>query len=289
MATGDRDYYGTLGVHRGASADDIKRAYRRLAREHHPDMNRGSSPSEARFKSINEAYEVLGDKKRRRDYDEFGSQWRHADELRAQSRGGFGGGGFRGPGGSGFGPFGGGGFSFSDMFGFGNGGRSQVSVEVEITLEEAFAGVEQTVGVSDPSGPRRNIAVKIPAGIADGGTVRVRPSGMGSLDVKVRVREHPEFERVGDDLRSEFKSPLHVPVLGGTARVRTLDGAVDLTIPAGTRNGKTFRLRGKGMPRLQGSGRGDLIAKLSVSLPDPISKEEQKLFARLKELHERRK
>lgn len=286
MATSNTDFYSVLGVSRGAGADEIKRAFRRLAREHHPDMNRGSSESEARFKLVNEAYEVLGDKKLRRDYDEYGSQWRHADELRVQSRRGFGGRGHGSPGGMGFGSSGGG-FSFSEMFGFGGGGRSRHSVETAITLEEAFAGAERTVGITDPRGSARNIAVKIPAGIADGGTVRVRPSGMGPLDVKVRIRPHGDFERDGDDLRSEFKAALHVPVLGGTARVRTLDGAVELTIPPGTPNGKTFRLRGKGMPKLEGPGRGDLIAKLSVTLPERIGEEERQLFNRLKEMHER--
>ena len=287
MATSTRDFYNVLGVTRGASEDEIRRAFRRLAREHHPDMNRGDKASEARFKQINEAYEVLGDKKLRRDYDEFGDQWRHADELRAGSRRVFGGRRDRGAGRTDFGPFGGG-FSFSEMFGFGNGGQSHHSVETELTLEEAFSGLERTVSVSTPNGPVRNIAVKVPAGIHDGGTVRVRPSGMGPLDVKVRVREHREFERVGDDLRVEFKTALHVPVLGGVARIRTLDGAVELTVPAGTQNGKTFKLTGKGMPKMSGRGRGDLFAKLSVVLPESVGDEERQLFARLKELQETR-
>ena len=285
MATDNKDFYSVLGVSRGSSEDEIRRAYRRLAREHHPDVNRGDRGSEARFKLINEAYEVLGDAKRRRDYDEFGDQWRHADELRAGSRRVFGGSGNRGPGRMDFGSFGGG-FPFSEMFGFGDGGTSRHSVETELTLEEAFSGLERTVSVSAQGGSVRNIAVKIPAGIADGGTVRVRPSGMGTLEVKVQVRKHREFERVGDDLRSEFMTPLHVPVLGGTARVRTLDGAVELNIPAGTQNGRTFRLKGKGMPRLNGSGRGDLIARLKVMLPESVGEEEQRLFTRLKELQE---
>ena len=287
MATGTRNFYNVLGVNRGASDEEIRRAYRRLAREHHPDVNRGDRASESRFKLINEAYEVLGDAKNRRDYDEFGDQWRHADELRSRSSGVFGGRGGRGTGSMDFGSFGGG-FPFSEMFGFGDGGRSRHLVETDVTLEEAFSGVERTVSVSTPGGSVRNIAVRIPAGIADGGTVRVMPSGMGHLDVKVRIRRHHEFERVGDDLRSEFKTPLHVPVLGGTARVRTLDGAVELKVPAGTQNGMTFKLSGKGMPKLSGSGRGDLITKLKVVLPESVGEEERRLFERLKELQERR-
>ena len=287
MPTGTRDFYNVLGVNRGASDEEIRRAYRRLAREHHPDVNRGNKASEARFKLINEAYEVIGDAKNRRDYDEFGEQWRHADELRARSSRVFGGRGGRGAGRMDFGSFGGG-FPFSEMFGFGDSGRSRHLVETDVTLEEAFSGLERTVSVSTPGGSVRNIAVKIPAGIADGGTVRVMPSGMGHLDVKVRIQRHHEFERVGDDLRSEFKTPLHVPVLGGTARVRTLDGAVELKIPAGTQNGMTFKLSGKGMPKLNGSGRGDLITTLKVVLPESVGEEERRLFMRIKELQERR-
>ena len=283
MSPASGDYYVVLGVRRDASEEEIRRAFRRLAREHHPDVNRGTRTSEERFKAINEAYDVLGDRQRRRDYDEFGSNWRHADELRSGGRRVFRGRRSRGRGQS----SGSGGFSFADMFGFGNsanagGGLHSNAVETTITLEDALSGTEVTVSVSAPNGATRSLAVKIPPGIANGGKVRVQPSGMGPLDVSVRIADHSRFERVGDDLKMRFEAPLHVPLLGGIARVTTLDGAVELTIPSGTQNGKVFRLAGKGMPRLRASGRGDLLAELKVVLPQDLSEEELRLAEMLR-------
>ena len=290
MAPMNQDYYSVLGVDRRATDDQIKRAYRRLARQHHPDVNKGDRASEQRFKAVNEAYDVLGDAARRRDYDEFGSNWRHAEQLRSGPGTPFGGRrGHRG----GFTNFGnnagdgGGGFSFSQLFGFG-GASDQTSndVQVEITLEEAFSGTERAVDLATPSGKPRTIVVKIPAGISDGGKVKVSPSGVAPLNIAVKVADHPTFERIGDDLKVEFSVPIHVPVLGGIARFRTMDGNTELTIPPGTQNGRTFRRSGKGMPKLRGTGRGDLIAKLKVTLPTTLSPDERELFEQLRDLHD---
>lgn len=287
MASQTQDYYNVLGVRRGASEDEIKRAYRKLAMRHHPDVNKGDSGSEDRFKAINEAYDVLSDPGRRRDYDEFGSDWRYAEQLRSGAGGFFGGG--RGSS-SGFGNFadfngGDGGFSFSRLFGFGETSREQAhEAAIEIPLEQAYFGTERTVYLAAHSGNTRPIAVKIPAGITDGGKIRIRPSGTAPVDVRVRIMKHRLFKRTGDDLRVEFSVPLHVPVLGGTARIPTMDGTAELSVPEGTQNGRVFRLAGKGMPQMRGAGKGDLLAKLKVMLPTVLSPEERDLFEQIREL-----
>ena len=288
MAAHSQDYYQVLGVQRHASDDDIKRAYRKLALQHHPDVNRGNRTSEDRFKAINEANDVLGDSSRRKDYDEFGSNWRHADQIRSGTGRPFGSAGQHGTRFGNFSDFGadGGGFSFSRLFGFGGELKEQVHGAVtEITLEQAYSGTECTVRVAVGTAKARSIAVKIPAGISDGGKVRVRPSGMAPVEVEAKVLKHRLFERIGDDLHVEFPVPIHIPALGGTARVPTMDGAVELTIPPGTQNGRTFRLSGKGMPQLRGTGRGDLIAKLIVELPTDLSAGERKLFEQLRDMN----
>lgn len=305
MATATTDFYGILGVPREASEADIKRAYRSLARQYHPDVNKDDPESEAKFKAVNEAHDVLSNGKSRRDYDEFGDDWRHADQLRA-SGAQFGGGssGARGRAGSGdgfrvftFAGDDGSAFSFADLFGHGGGFGSgfgpasepQVaqSVEMQVTLEEAFRGSERVIEIRQPQGDTRAIAVKIPAGIADGGKIKVRPDGMPPIDATVRVAAHPVFERRGDDLRCDFEVPLDLPVLGGHARVRTLDGVVELDIPAGTPNGKAFKLAGKGMPGMRGAGRGNLIATLKVVLPRHVDAEQRQLFEKMRDARTR--
>lgn len=307
-----KDYYEVLGVKRSASAKDIRQAYRRLARQYHPDVNPGDKSAEARFKEINAAYEVLSDPEKRKKYDLYGEQWQHADQFEAARRQGA----FRWPPGGGAREFsfdvgGGLGSIFDELFrGFG-GRRARpaaqaVEVPVEITLEEAYHGSLRTLqlqgaercptcgGSGEIAGaichtcrgegtalrPRR-IEARIPPGVSDGSRIHISVDGADAY-LRVAVRKHPRFERRGDDLHTEVEVPLVDAVLGGEARVPTLAGDVVLTIPRLTQNGRVFRLSGKGMPRLNGSGHGNLYAKVKVVLPEKLSEREEKLFRELK-------
>jgi curved DNA-binding protein len=290
-----KDYYKILGVAKGASEKEIKAAFRRLARKHHPDVNPGHKEAEARFKEVNEAYEVLGDKEKRKRYDELGANWSAFGRGGAQGRGW--------PGGVrvDFEDLGGAG-GFSDFFRtfFGGGGgfpgfeggdegepRSDAEGEVELTLAEVFRGTTREVAVG---GSRRRVEVKIPPGVREGSRVRVAGEGgkgpggrRGDLYLRVRVAPDPTFERKGDDLQTTMHVPLTVAVLGGEAQVRTLEGPVGIKVPAGTPAGQVFRLRGHGLPRLGGRGeRGDLLATLAVDLPRTLTARQRELFEELR-------
>lgn len=307
-----KDYYKILGVARSASAKEIKAAYRKLARKHHPDVNPGNKQAEARFKEINEANEVLSDPDKRQRYDQMGSDWAAYQPA---------GGAQAWPGGgrvhvdtSGFPDQDLGGFSefFRTFFSGGPGrvsygsggipdleeafeassGAGDVEGTIELSLEDVLKGARPTVEVGEPGSPRR-VEVKIPAGIRDGARVRVagegrprrRGSRKGDLYLNVRVRPHPAFERKGEDLLTTVSVPLTTAVLGGEAEVPTLDGKLGIKIPPGTPIGRVFRLRGQGLPRLEaGGGRGDLLASLSVALPATLSKREIELFEELRSL-----
>jgi DnaJ-class molecular chaperone len=303
-----RDYYKILGVPRSASLKDIKAAYRKLARKYHPDVNAGDKRAEARFKEINEANTVLSDPDKRRRYDELGADW---DKVQTGARGWPGGGRVRVevPG---FGDQDLGGFSdffrtffggaapgvefgagpeFDAAFGQGSGGEvGDLEYAVDLTLEEVLKGTRRTVEGVGPGS--RRVEVKIPAGVRDGSRVRVAGEGRpgrrghrGDLYLRVRVLPHPSFERQGDDLRATLKVPLTTAVLGGEAELPTLEGRVGIKIPPGTPVGRTFRLRGHGLPRLEAAGaRGDLLAELSVELPAQLSKRERELFEELRKL-----
>ena len=296
-----QDYYSTLGVPHNAGDKAIRSAYRRLARKHHPDVNRNDPKAEARFKEINEAHEVLSDPEKRRLYDRFGHNWRQAQQ------GGDGMGGAGGPFPWSTGATGGfefpqdlrGGFGVEDIMGrfFGGAGRTsrtrsrQTVLEqpVEITLEEAFSGATRTIQITRPgvAQPLR-AEVTIPPGVADGARVRVSPGGQ-AINLLVSVRPHPRFQRRGADLETEVTVALADAMLGGEVVVPTLTGRVALTLPPGTQNGRTFRLGGQGMPHLRGpKGRGDLHVTVKVKLPTDLSEDEIRLVRQLKESLDRR-
>jgi curved DNA-binding protein len=304
-----------LGINRNANEQEIKQAYRKLARKYHPDVNPGDARAEARFKEINEAYEVLSDKGKRAKYDRFGHDWQRYEHV--GSTGGAGGSPFGGGGGGGGGY--GGSPNFSDIFeaffggsGGGAGGRAggypfgggysgmgeppgarDTEQQVDITLEEAFAGTQRAIRVANPDGTTRTIRVKIPAG-ADTGT-RVRIGGdaqsrsrfsSGEMLLRVNVLPHGRFTREGDDLRVALLIDLYTLMLGGEARLTTLDGkTITLAVPANTPNAKVFRLRGQGMPRLnQPDQRGDLYAVAEAALPESLTPAERDLFERLRRM-----
>jgi curved DNA-binding protein len=291
-----KDYYKILGVAKGATEKEIKAAYRKLARKHHPDVNPGNKEAEARFKEMNEAYEVLGDKEKRKRYDELGANWNAYGRPGAPGQpwpgGGvrvdfedLGGGGFSdffktffGGGGAGFGGFGGGEEVFARA--------SDAEADVELTLAEVFRGTTREVAVG---GARRRVEVKIPPGVREGSRVRAAGEGgkgaggrRGDLYLRVRIAPDPTFERKGDDLATTVRVPLTFAVLGGEAQVRTLEGPVGIKIPPGTPAGQVFRLRGHGLPRLGGRGeRGDLLATLAVELPRTLTARQRELFEEL--------
>lgn len=305
-----KDYYKTLGVSRSASEKEIKAAYRKLARKHHPDVNPGDGQAEARFKEVNEAYAVLSDPDKRRRYEQLGADW--AAHQGGAGPGGWPGGGrvrvdFSGAGepdlggfseffrtffaGGGFGPTGFGGFSDFDAGLAGQAAQGgDLEHPIDLTLEEVLQGARRALAAD--SGARR-VEVKIPAGVRDGSRVRVAGEGRpgrrggrrGDLYLRVRVLPHPRFERRGDDLHTKVVVPLTTAVLGGEVKVPTLDGSREIKVPPGTPVGRTFRLRGQGLPRLEAGGeRGDLLAALGVELPGELSKRERELFEELRGL-----
>jgi curved DNA-binding protein len=305
-----RDYYDVLGVPRTASEKDIKSAYRKLARKHHPDVNPGDKRAEELFKEIGEAYSVLSDADKRKKYDRWGRDWEKIDQAQAAganfSRGGTnytwtstGAGGANGASGFNFESEDIGGL-FEQLFGRAAGGRTRVrsaprkggdlEQPVEITLEEAFAGTQRTFQIRDTqTGETRTVEVKIPAGAADGLRVRVAGKGdpgigggtPGDLFLIVSVRPHAQFEREGDNLRVKVAVPLYTALLGGEVMVPTPKGTrLALKVPAETQNGQRIRLTGQGMPHV-GGGRGDLFAEVNVQLPTHLSAHEKDVFANL--------
>lgn len=300
-----KDYYKTLGVARGASAKEIKAAYRRLARKHHPDVNPGNAAAEARFKEVNEAHDVLSDPDKRKRYDELGANWDTFRQAPPPGGGRPGAGSYRvefgdevggfsdffrtffsGGGGGGFGRAAGG-AGLEDLFEHGRAAPAAEEAPVELTLEELLSGTTRTLELERGATPRR-VDVKIPPGVREGSRVRVpaRAVGPGRGDVflRVHVRQHARFERRDDDLHVTVKVPLTTAVLGGEVQVPTLDGSLNIKVPAATPNGRTFRLRGQGLPKGQGGERGDLLAELSVELPKSVGARERELFEELRDL-----
>ena len=281
-----RSYYDTLGVSRNASDKEVRNAYRRLARTHHPDLNAGSKEAQERFKEVNAAYEVLSDPDKRKKYDRFGENWKNADHYADR----FTGGGFRTATDLGDVGFGG---LFEDLRGRFRGGRrgrttvvsTPVDVPVELTLEEVAEGVTRIVQTAAMFGSRsKRLEVKVPAGVDTGSRVHVPTADGSQINLVVTVRPHHRFKRKGADLHVELSIPMVDAVLGSQQEAPTLNGKVVLTIPPETQNGQVFRLRDKGMPRLGKPGRhGDLFATVKVMLPSNLSEQERQLFKDLKQ------
>lgn len=302
-----RDYYEVLGVKRNATAAEIKKNYRKLARKYHPDVNPGNKQAEERFKEISGAYEVLSDKEKRKLYDQHGHMafqsgfdpsrtYAYTSNM-GEEFGGFDSRGFD-PG-SIFGDrFGGLGDIFQQVFGGRRGAASpprpdsakgrDLTYTLEISLEEAAKGTTTQIEISRTNGGSASrteaISVKIPPGVNEGSKVRVPGKGepgirggpSGDLYITTKVRPHPFFERKGNDLHCQVPITLTEAVFGAKIEVPTIDGPITMTIPEGTQGGQTFRLKGKGVPYLKGAGRGDQYVSVQITLPrdlDPVSKE----------------
>lgn len=307
-----KDYYQILGVSKDASADDIRSAYRKLARKYHPDVNPNDTEAEERFKEINEAYEVLHDAEKRSKYDQLGSNWQGFQQAGGDP-GSFDWGQWSagGQGGRAYGEytdlndlFGDRGFSDFFQYIFGgrpggaarSGGRQNVfavggrDVEhpVEITLEEVYHGATRML----QSGSRR-LEVKIPPGVQTGSRVRMAGEGepgrdggpAGDLYLVITVQDHPTWQREGNNLRLRLPVDLYTLILGGQVAVSTIKGQVALKIPASTRAGQTIRLRGQGLPSLKNPKEfGDLLVEVQPVLPQDLQPREIELFRELAEM-----
>lgn len=291
-----KDYYKILGVDRKASDEDIRKAYRDLAKQYHPDRNPNDKQAEERFKEINEAYQVLSDSKKRSLYDRVGSDYSSWQRRGAPGNFNWEDYANRYPGGMGgtrqvnyedleemFGRAGGGGFSdfFRTIFGFGEeqAARSRPQVyqeQLEISMEEAYKGATRNL---QANGKQKQ--VRIPAGVRTGSKVRVAGAGPNGMDLYliIHVREDHRFEREGNDLHTTATVSVFTALLGGEAEVETLDGRIKLNVPAGTQPEQIFRLAGRGMPHVKNPGqKGDLYVRLKVQIPKYLSAKQRELL-----------
>jgi len=298
-----RDYYEILGVNKNASDEEVKRAYRKLAMKYHPDRNPNKKEAEERFKEINEAYAVLSDKEKRKQYDTFGAEgfrqrFTQEDIFRGFDfeeilSGVFGG---RGRREFKFGR-GGGGFDFGDLFGGsyayqGTGGMPQkgedILYELTISLEEAVSGGEKRISYRK-NGEVQEVSVKIPKGISAGKKLRLAGKGMegkkggppGDLYLQISIREHPVFSREGDDLIVEKEISVSEAILGTSIEVPTLEGVKRIKVPPGTQSHTKMRLKGLGIPRFEKEGRGDEYVKLIVKIPQRVTDKAKHLIQEL--------
>jgi len=314
MAMQFRDYYETLGVSKTATDDEIKSAFRKLARKYHPDVAKDKKAAEEKFKQINEAYEVLGDPDKRQKYDQLGANWNQPGGFQPPPQwSGQPGGGFQQWGGDGRGvefEFGGTGFSdfFEAFFGGGRGrsafggfgGReataergADVEADILVTLEEALRGSTRPVSLRRAGSNKvEKYQVKIPRGVHEGQRIRLAGQGevgarggkSGDLFLRVRLAKHPDFTVDGSDLIHEVKIAPWQAVLGSELQVPTLEGKVRLKIPAGTAGGQRFRLRERGLPGMSGK-RGNLYVVAQIQVPKKISEREREIWNQLAKLH----
>ncbi|HXR85130.1 MAG TPA: J domain-containing protein [Hanamia sp.] len=302
------DYYKTLGIPKNASQEDIKKAYRKLARKFHPDVNPNDKEAHKKFQQINEANEVLSDPEKRKKYDQYGENWKHADQFeqarqqQQQSGGGFGG--F----GGGFGNFGGGEYTysggeeegFSDFFeslfgGRGRGRRTQAkyrgqdyNAELQLTLSDAYTTHKQTLTING-----KNVRITIPAGVENGQQIKLKGYGSpganggpnGDLFITFVITNNTGFKREGNDLYKTEDIDLYTALLGGEKTIDTLSGKIKLKVNPETQNGTKIRLKGKGFPVYKKEGQfGDLYITWNVKLPTHLTQKEKDLFTELSKL-----
>ncbi len=298
------DYYKILGVDKSATQDDIKKAYRKLARKHHPDLNPGDKEAEKKFKELNEANEVLSNPENRSKYDKYGENWKHGEEYEKtqkqqsqyQNRGGDYGGGFSGA------DFEGEDFSdfFQSMFGGAGGGFGRnsrgsssgkfkgqdIQAELNLNFKDAAKTHQQIFDING-----KKVRITIPAGVYDGQQIKLKGHGNegfnggpnGDLYITFNINQDPDFERVGDDLKTKIVIDLYTAVLGGDVKVETLEGIVNLKVKPETQNGTTVRLKGKGFPVYKKEGVfGDLFVTYEVKLPTSLTDKQKELFQQLK-------
>ena len=299
MPVAFRDYYEVLGVPRDASSDDIRGAYRKLARQYHPDVNKDPG-AEDRFKEIAEAYEVLRDPEKRQRYDRLGANWKAGEDVSGAAgfgdfaqQGGFGDVRVEFGDGAGFSDF------FESFFGARGGGRrttgfdgfstrgADQEAQLELSLEEAARGGRRKISLGDG----RDYEVNVPAGVRDGQRIRLAGEGgrgaaggsAGDLFLRVRLKPHPRFRVQGRDLYVELPVAPWEAALGATVEVPTLEGRTRIKVPPGSSSGRRLRLKDEGMPGQTG-GSGDLYATVKIEVPKKLSKEERQLFERLAEV-----
>lgn len=290
------DYYKILGVEKNASDEDIKKAYRKLARKMHPDLNPNDKEAHIKFQQINEANEVLGDPEKRKKYDQYGKDWKHAEQFEEQRRQQGNqhtysdrSGSYEGMDEGDFSSF------FESMFGQRRGSGAQAkfrgqdyNAALHLTLTEAMATHPKVLTVNG-----KNVRITIPAGVEDGQIIKLKGYGApgvnggpnGDLYISFVIAPHPVFKRTGNDLYSSVSIDLYTAVLGGETTIDTLDGKVKLKVNPGTQNGTRLRLKGKGFPVYKKEGEfGDLYINWDVKLPVQLSDREKELFTQLQQL-----
>ncbi len=287
------DYYAVLDLDKKTTAADIKKAYRKLARKYHPDVNPNDAEAERRFKQINEANEVLSDPEKRKKYDKYGKDWQHAEEFEKAQKARSPEGGFRGytysrGASTDFSDF------FENMFGGGFQGQGRptqfrgqdYNAELQLDLMKAFTTHKQTLTVNG-----KNIRITIPSGVEDGQTIKIKGHGgqgmnggpNGDLYITFSISNKTTFKREGANLYKTIEIPLTTAILGGKITTETLTGKVKLAVKPETQNGTRVKLKGKGFPKYKREGQyGDLFVTYQVKIPSKLTEEQKQLFEELK-------